>query len=115
MQRARFSPSPPGVAKPGRTRSQAPLASAAPIVTPLAAAVPMNRRMTLLERFIADSVNSLLLALVFDKFTSLSDDVPQWLAQYPRARLDIQLSMLWNVSPPGQHQGEDGFFLGLTA
>jgi hypothetical protein len=78
--------------------------------------------MTLLERFIADSVNALLLALLLallaltlDEFTSLSDDVLRWVAQYPRARVDIQLSMLWNVAPPGQHQGEDGFFLRLTA
>jgi hypothetical protein len=69
MQRAVFAGL-PGEAKPGGSGLlwQPPLASADSIDSPPAAALPMNRRMTLLERFIAGSVSSLL-ALVLDEFS----------------------------------------------
>jgi hypothetical protein len=68
MQRAVLSSSYPRMAKPGRGLGQAAFAGAIAIDTLPAAALPMNRSMTLLERFIAGSVSSLL-ALVLDAFS----------------------------------------------
>jgi hypothetical protein len=67
----------------------------------------MNRRMTLLERFIAGSVNSLL-APVLDEFSRRHRE--KRLAQYSRAGADVQLSKLWKTGSPDQEPCDDGFF-----
>jgi hypothetical protein len=68
MQRAVFTLS-PGEAKPGGSGLfwQPPLASADSIAMPPAAAEPMNRRTTLLERFIAASVHGWISIAACDK------------------------------------------------
>jgi hypothetical protein len=77
--------------KPGRGRAQAAFAGVVAIDMLPAAALPMNRRITLLERFIAGSVSS---RLCWCATNSAVVTGGKRVAEYSRARKDVQLSKL---------------------
>jgi hypothetical protein len=46
--------------------------------------------------------------LVRDEFSRRHGE--KRVAEYSRARMDVQLLKRWNTAPPGQEPNDDGFF-----